>query len=360
MGSSFLLGGIFLLYDVLVIGAGQAGLSIGYYLKKNNVSFLLLDQGVEIGESWRKRYDSLKLFTPRAYSSLPGMPLIGDPNGYPTKDEISDYLTQYVKAFSLPVKLKTVITKLDEEEGCFVLSTSQGEYRSKQVVVATGPFQEPNIPEFSKFLSGEVFQLHSSEYKNPDQLLSGTTVVVGGGNSGAQIAVELANHRDVYLSVGHTPKFMPQDFVGKSIFWWFDKLGFLKANIDSKIGQTIRNKPDPIFGYELKVQLKNGKVQQRPKAISAIDNELIFEDQSILKIRNLIWSTGFKSDYSWIHIPKIFNEKGMPIHRRGVTDTQGLYFLGLPWQYRRGSALLQGIGEDAKYLITKILTIPSL
>ena len=350
MGSSFLLGGIFLLYDVLVIGAGQAGLSIGYYLKKNNVSFLLLDQGDEIGESWRKRYDSLKLFTPRYFSSLPGLSLSADPNGYSKKDEISDYLSQYAKAFSLPVKLQTVITKLDKEGDLFVVSTSQGEYRSKQVVVATGPFQQPNIPEFSKRLSDEVFQLHSSEYKNPNQLLSGTTVVVGGGNSGAQIAVELADHNEVYLSVGHKPNFLPQDFLGKSIFWWFDKLGLLKANIDSKIGQLIMNKPDTIFGFELKGLLMDGKVQQKPKAISANDNEIMFEDQSIVKVRNLIWSTGFRSDYSWIKIPVIFNEKGLPIHERGVTEIQGLYFLGLPWQYRRGSALLQGVGADAEYL----------
>lgn len=208
-----------MLYEVLVIGAGQAGLSLGYYLKKNNISFLLLDQSDEIGDSCRNRYDSLKLFTPRSYSSLPGLALIGDPNGYPTKAEISDYLSQYAKAFSLPVKLQAVIAKLEKEGDCFVLSTSQGEYRSKQVVVATGPFQQPNIPEFSKLLSDEVLQLHSSEYKNPDQLQTGTTVVVGGGNSGAQIAVELADHSEnVYLSVGHKPKFLPQVLGGKSIF----------------------------------------------------------------------------------------------------------------------------------------------
>ncbi|WP_264740598.1 flavin-containing monooxygenase [Cytobacillus firmus] len=344
-----------MLYDVLVIGAGQAGLSAGYFLKKRNLSFLLLDQGNEIGESWRKRYDSLKLFTPRLFSSLPGLSLSGDPGGYPTKDEISDYLLKYGEEFSLPVKLGIVVTKLEREGDCYVLSTSQGEYRSKQVVVATGPFQKPNIPEFSKSLSDEVLQLHSSEYENPDQLLSGTTVVVGGGNSGAQIAAELAEHRDVYLSVGQKPKFLPQDLGGKSIFWWFDKVGLLKATVNSQVGQMIRNTPDPIFGYELKVKLKNGGIRQKPRAVSANDHNLIFEDQSTVKVRNLIWSTGFKSDSSWIKIPAIFNEKGMPIHKRGVTDSQGLYFLGLPWQYRRGSALLQGVGADAEYLVHEMV-----
>lgn len=136
---------------------------------------------------------------------------------------------------------------------------------------------------------------------------------------------------------------------------WFDKLGILKASVNSKVGQIIRDKPDPIFGYELKSLLKYGIVKQKPKAISANGNELSFEDHSIVKVRNLIWCTGFKSDFNWIQIPAIFNEKGIPIHKRGVTDIQGLFFLGLPWQYRRGSALLLGIGSDAEYLVNEIV-----
>lgn len=349
-----------MIYDVLVIGAGQAGLSMGYFLKKTKLSFLLLDQGSGIGESWRTRYDSLTLFTPRFFSSLPGLTLKGDPSDYPTKDEVGDYLSRYAKTFSLPVKLQTVITKLDKEGDWFVLSTNQGEYRSKQVVVATGPFQQPNIPEFSKYLSDDVFQLHSSEYKNHAQLLNGSTVVVGGGNSGAQIAVELADNRDVYLSVGHKPKFLPQDIGGKSIFWWFDKLGLLEANVNSRVGKMIKNKPDPIFGYELKTKLKDGGIHQKPKAVSANKDQIIFKDHSKVEVNNVIWSTGFKPDYNWIRIPLNFNEKGMPIHRRGVTSVKGLYFIGLPWQYRRGSALLQGVGEDAKYLAKQLLTTPGL
>lgn len=344
-----------MLYDVLVIGAGQAGLSMGYFLKNTNLSFLLLEQGGEVGESWRKRYDSLKLFTPRFYSSLPGLNLRGDANGYPTKDEISDYLSHYVETFSLPVKLGTVITKLDKQGDYFVLSTSQGEYRSKQVVVATGPFQKPNVSEFSKFLSDKVLQLHSSEYKNPNQLQIGATVVVGGGNSGAQIAVELAGDTPVYLSVGHEPRFLPQDICGKSIFWWFDKLGIYKASVHSKVGQMIKNNPDPIFGYNLKSQLKDGKVHQKPKAVSANLNQMIFEDHSKVEVSNVIWSTGFKSDFSWISIPSLLDDNGMPVHKRGVTPVKGLYFLGLPWQFRRGSALLQGVGLDAEYLADKII-----
>ncbi|MEH6995912.1 NAD(P)/FAD-dependent oxidoreductase [Neobacillus drentensis] len=220
-----------MIYNVAVIGAGQAGLAMGYYLKQTRLSFVILDKGSEIGESWKERYDSLKLFTPRSYSSLPGLSLEGEQNIYPTKNEISDYLIHYTNTFSLPIQLNTTITKLAKVDERFKLSTNQGEYQSKNVIIATGPFQQPYIPNFSKHLSGEVLQLHSSEYKNSSQLIKGTTVIVGGGNSGAQIAVELSHEGEVFLSVGHRMTFLPQDIGNKSIFWWFDKLGIYKANV---------------------------------------------------------------------------------------------------------------------------------
>jgi putative flavoprotein involved in K+ transport len=341
------------IYDVLVIGGGQAGLTAGYYLCQRQLSFLILDKGSAIGESWKKRYDSLTLFTPRSYSSLPGLSLIGEEIKYPTKDEITDYLSLYANTFSLPMQLNTLVLKLDKED-YFILSTTQGEFLSRNVIIATGPFQDPYIPDFSQLLSENILQLHSSKYKNPNQLKPGTTLVVGGGNSGAQIAFEISKESKVYLSVGHQLKFLPQDIGNKSIFWWFDKLGILKANVLSKVGQFIRNKPDPIFGFELKSQIKIGRVVLKPRVTSAEKNDLFFGDGSRLKVSNLIWSTGFKSDYSWINIPNVLDEKGLPIHQRGITTIHGLFFLGLPWQYRRGSALLQGVGTDAKYLVERL------
>jgi putative flavoprotein involved in K+ transport len=206
-------------YDVLVIGAGQAGLAMGYYLKQAKLSFLILDKGSAIGESWKKRYDSLTLFTPRSYSSLPGLSLKGEEKMYPTKDEITDYLSLYANTFLLPVQLNTYITLLDKDDNCFTLSTNQGEFQSRNVIIATGPFQQPYIPDFSQYLSDKVLQLHSSEYKNCNQMIEGTTLVVGGGNSGSQIAVELSHSKEVYLSVGHQLTFLPQDIGNKSIFW---------------------------------------------------------------------------------------------------------------------------------------------
>ncbi|MFB3161956.1 NAD(P)/FAD-dependent oxidoreductase [Neobacillus sp. 179-J 1A1 HS] len=340
-------------YDVIVIGAGQAGLAMGYYLKQAKLSFLILDKGSAIGESWKNRYDSLTLFTPRSYSSLPGLALKGEESIYPTKDVISDYLSLYANTFSLPIQLNTAIKRLDKEEH-FTLYTTQGEYHCKNVIIATGPFQEPFIPEFSHLLSENILQVHSSMYKNPSQLQEGTTLVVGGGNSGAQIAVELSYNKEVYLSVGHQMRFLPQDIGNKNIFWWFDKLGIYKANVHSRVGQFIKNQPDPIFGFELRSQIKRGKVMLKHRVTSADNNQLHFDDGSSIEVSNIIWSTGFKSDYSWINIPFVVDEKGLPIHQRGVTNIKGLFFLGLVWQNSRGSALLQGVGMDAKYLVEKL------
>lgn len=344
-----------MIYDVIIVGSGQAGLSMGYYLKQTKLTFLILDKGLTIGEAWRNRYDSLTLFTPVSYSSLPGLELDCMPNHYPTKDEIADYLTKYAETFSLPILLNTYISKLEKTTTNFLLTTNRGDYTAKQVVIATGPFQHPYIPEFSRLLSDQVLQLHSSNYKNPKQLKQGPALVVGGGNSGSQIAVELSNERNVYLSVGHKLKFLPQDLGNKSIFWWFDKLGILKIHTNSKFGEFLKEMPDPIFGYELKSLLKNGKITLKPRAKSVVNDHIVFEDNSKIEAANIIWSTGFKGNYGWIHTPSVFDKKGVPIHQRGVTSIRGLFFLGLPWQYRRGSALLQGVGRDAEYLMQQVL-----
>lgn len=344
-------------YDVIVIGAGQAGLSMGYFLQKSHVTFLIIDKRKNIGDVWRERYDSLILFTPRSHSTLPGFPFEGEQNDYPTKDEVSEYLLSYAKEFSLPLQLNTKVESLQKVGNDFVINTDKGKYVSKNVVVATGPFQTPFVPDISMDLSDKVYQIHSSHYQNPKQLKDGSVLIVGGGNSGAQIAVELSKEgRDVYLSVGHKMKFFPQVMWRKNIFWWFQKLGLLQAHIDTKIGQFLSRQPDPIFGRELKELLKMKRVILKPRSITIENDKVMFEDVSQAKVNNIIWSTGFKTDYTWIEIGNVINGSGKPIHNRGVTSVNGLYFLGLPWQYRRGSGLLYGVGKDAAYLARKIIT----
>ncbi|WP_188453382.1 flavin-containing monooxygenase [Virgibacillus oceani] len=342
------------MYQTIVIGAGQAGLAMGYYLKRSKQSFLILDKNQEVGEVWDRRYDSLVLFTPRSYSSLPGLKLKGNPQSFPSKDEISKYLRDYAEQFKLPIKHNTEVISVRNENGLFYIKTEHMEYKTQNVIIATGPFQKPRIPAFANRLSDEVVQLHSSEYRNPTQLKEGNVLVVGGGNSGAQTAVEISREKKTYLSTSQGSKFLPLVIGNKSIFWWFDKVGILKASTNSLVGKLIQRRGDPIFGLELKHAIRNGEVVIKNRSIDGNGNKVIFQDNTILDVQNIIWATGFESDYSWLNISGVLDTKGKPVHKRGITNIDGLYFIGLPWQYRRGSALLQGVGDDAEFLMEYI------
>lgn len=339
------------MYDTIVIGAGQAGLSIGYYLKQLNQNFLILDKGKELGESWNNRYDSLVLFTPRMYDSLPGLILKGDPHGFPTKDEIVNYLKSYADYFSLPIQLQTEVVNVQYIDEIFTIKTGTENFQSKNLIVATGPFQTPRIPSFSKKLSKDILQLHSSQYKNPSQLIEGNVLVIGGGNSGAQIAVELSKEKETSLAISKKLSFLPLVFNNKSTYWWLDKLGLLKASTNSFVGKAIQKKGDPIFGFELKDAIKNKEVFLKPRVIDGAQSQITFEDLSVLQVDNIIWATGYDSIFRWLEIEGVFNQEGKILHQRGITNVKGLYFIGLPWQYRRGSAILQGVGYDAKYIV---------
>lgn len=342
------------MYDTIVIGAGQAGLATAFYLKKFKYNFLIIDKGKEVGESWKNRYDSLVLFTPRMYNALPGLTLEGERHGFPTKDEIVTYLKQYVKEFDLPIQFQTEVVKMQHQQEIFTIETTQGIFQTKQVIVATGAFQSPRIPSFSSNIAKDIFQIHSTQYKNPTQLKAGNVLVVGGGNSGAQIAYEISKERETLLAVSKKITYLPLAIQKKSIFWWFDKFGILKASANSFFGKVIQKKGDPIFGYDLKEAFKRKEITLKPRVINGIHNEITFEDGTTTKVQNIIWATGFHSIYPWLKIDDLFNPDGRIIHHRGVTNVKGLYFIGLPWQHRRGSALLQGVGFDAEFIINHL------
>jgi putative flavoprotein involved in K+ transport len=343
-------------FDVVIIGAGQAGLSLGYYLQQTSLSFVLLDSSERVGESWRNRYDSLVLFTPKRYSSLPGMKFLGDPNLFPTKDETADYLEMYASHYSLPIHFQTTVRSLEKKQDRFMISTEHEEiYLARKVVVATGPFQKPIVPHLSKELSSEIYQVHSSGYRNPSQLKEGNVLVVGGGNSGAQIAVELARSKKTYLSISGSIGFMPLKLLGLSIFWYFDKLGFLQADITTNKGAWLQKQNEKVYGMELKELLRQNKVIKKPRVISSKTGmEIYFGDESSVTVQNIVWATGFRPNFSWVHIDGAIDTLGQPYHRKGVSPITDLFFLGLPWLTCRGSALLGWIGKDAKTLVSHL------
>lgn len=254
-------------YDVVVIGGGQAGLSIGYYLKQQGKSFLILDEQGDVGDSWKKRYDSLVLFTPRNYSSLPGLTLKGDPNGYPTKDDVATYLSLYKNEFKLPVSNQSKVTKLEKVELLFHIHVSCGKtYQATQVVVASGAFHTPFVPDIVHGKQIDLFELHASEYKNPTQIPTGTVLVVGAGNTGVQIAAELTSSHKVVLSCSKKIKILPQMILRKSLFWWFERLGIANKSADSLIGRKLQ-KNDPVIGNNIKMVKKKVFIKDRLQSI---------------------------------------------------------------------------------------------
>ena len=338
--------------DVLIVGAGQAGLSLGYHLAQRGYRFLLVDAAPEIGHAWSARWDSLRLFSPAQYDALPGMDFPAPADTYPTKEQVADYLVEYASRFSLPVLLDAAVTRLERSEERFVVHTTRGTQRARQIVVATGPFQRPMIPALAATLSPDVVQLHSADYRNVSQLPGGPVLVVGAGNSGMQIAEEIAQHHDVTLAVGAKSPELPQRLLSKDLFWWLTKLGAMKKTADSRIARRMRARGDIVIGSSLKALRRHG-VAVRPRVTASAPEGVTFADGERMAPRAVVWATGFRSDYSWIDVPGLLVE-GEVAHRRGVTEVPGLYFLGLTWQHTRGSALLGFVKEDAAWIADRL------
>ncbi len=342
--------------DILVIGGGQAGLAMGYHLKQAEHRFQVIERHPRIGDSWRNRYESLTLFTPRAYSVLPGLAVPGDPDGYPTKDEIADYLESYARHFELPVMLETSIESLERMNGGFRAITGAGELiYSRAVVLATGAYQQPAVPAISKDLSSEVLQITPESYKAPSQLPSGRVLVVGDGATGRQIAVELGATHEVLLATGRPRRVSPERILGKSIFWWLDKLGILGASRESAIGRYLM-KTDPFPGKALELKrLQRRGVAVVGRVVQADGKNVIFADGRTTEVDVVLWATGYRDAADWLEIPEAKNEDGNLLHQRGVSSVPNLYFVGRSWQWTRGSALLAGVGADAAYLAERIV-----
>jgi putative flavoprotein involved in K+ transport len=338
--------------DVIVVGGSQAGLAMAWHLARHNLRFVVLEAAPEIGHSWRSRWDSLTLFTPTQYDALPGLPFPGPPDTYPTKDPVASYLTAYAAEFNLPVRLNARVTDLRRTADGFEARTDDGVFAARQAVVATGPFQVPFTPPAGQRLDGSVTQLHSADYRNPQALPPGPVLVVGGGNSGFQIAAELAATRQVDLSIATRAPLLPQRLAGQDLFWWLTRLGLTRVTAESRLGRRLRARPDFVIGSSRR-RLRAAGVRFRPAVADAEGRTVRFADGSSLDVRTVIWATGYRSDYSWIHIPGVTRD-GRVIHQRGVTGVPGLYFLGLSWQHTRGSALLGFVHDDAAYLAGRI------
>ena len=338
-------------YDVAVIGAGQAGLAMGYELARQGSNFVILESADSVAPAWRARWDSLTLFTPRRHDGLPGLEFPGDPDGYPGRDEMIDYLERYAETFELPIRLESPVRRVRGENGTFRLELDDGVVEADQIVVATGPFQVPRTPSLADELDPAVFQTHSVGYRNPGELPDGPVLVVGGGNTGFQIAQELAATRETHLAVGSRQMPLPQRIAGRDLFWWLGKLGILEKNVDTRLGRRFSTR-ETLIGSSPRTAKRAG-VHLHSRAVGASGKTFVFEDGTTLDVDAIIWATGYRFDHSWIDLP-IAGPDGRLVHRRGVTDVPGLYFLGLPWQWTRGSALVGWVKDDARFIAERI------
>jgi putative flavoprotein involved in K+ transport len=288
--------------DFIIIGAGQAGLSIAYYLKKQKANYLIVDANSEIGAPWLKRWDSLKLFTPSEFNNLPGLKFPHKKGHYANKYEVAKYLENYVSIFKIPIEFNNKIISLKKIDGIFELESNTKKFKAKNVIVATGPFHKPFTPVFNKKISKNIVQIHSEHYKNPSQLQKGPTLVVGAGDSGVQILHEISNDnkRKVYFSGNTDITSIPQEILGKTLWWWFKKIGFLTANKYSWIGKKLSNSGQPVIGTDVKTLFKKENVTCVGRSNDALNEKIIFENQTINDIKNIVWATGFKPNFNWI------------------------------------------------------------
>jgi putative flavoprotein involved in K+ transport len=339
-----------MMYDFIIVGAAQAGLSMAYELKRLGFNYLVLDKENEIGASWLNRWDSLKLFTPSEFNNLQGLDFPAPKNHYPNKYEVADYFKSYVEEFNIPVKLNSFVKSIEKKNNIYHLETEEKTYNSKNVIVATGPFHIPYTPPFHEKVDTSIKQWHSNYYKNPDQLQKGTCMVVGAGDSGFQILDEVSQTgRKTYFSGDKTVKTLPQEILGKTLWWWFTKTGYLDIHKHHWLGKYISKTKQPVIGLNTKDILNRENVVPVKKTIDAEEEKIITENKILEDVKNIIWATGYRPNFSWIKGIEL-DKENYPVHHRGVSNTKGLYFIGLPWLYTRGSATLGGIKKDSEYL----------
>ena len=349
-------------FHVVVIGAGQAGLSVGYHLARRGISFVILEANARVGDTWRKRWDSLRLFTPARFDGLVGMPFSAPPRAFPTKDEMADYLEAYAARFELPVRHGVRVTKVTRQGRGYIVSAGDLRFEAEHVVVAMASYQEPRIPAFADELAPEVVRLHSRDYRRPAQLREGGVLVVGAGNSGAEIALETARAgHPTWLSgpdTGHLP-FRIDKAAAQLVLPLLFRVVFHRIlTVDTPVGRKVRPRVISRGAPLIRVKpwdLAAAGVQRVPRTTGVRQGRPLLQDNRVLDVANVVWCTGFHPGFSWIDIP-VFGQDGEPIHQRGLLPQEpGLSFVGLHFLYAMSSGMIHGVGRDAQRVVDAIV-----
>jgi putative flavoprotein involved in K+ transport len=343
--------------DVIVVGAGQAGLSTGYHLRRLGLEYLILEANERIGDVWRDRWDSLRLFTPAKFDGLDGMPFPAPPDFFPTKDEMADYLEAYAAKFEMPLVTGAPVETLRRENDRYVVRTGKGEFRARHVVIAAASYQRPRIPDFAKDLDPGINQMHSSEYRNPKQMTKGGVLLVGAGNSGAELAMDLIGNHKVWLSgrdVGNIP-FRVSSFLGRKLLirlvvrGLFHQILTVHTPIGRKFRPTFLSQGGPLIRTRRK-NLDRAGVLRVPRVSGVRNGKPYLADGTVPDVANVIWCTGYSPGLSWIKLP-IFDAAERPFHDCGIVPGEpGLYFVGVHFQRSVSSTMIHGVGRDARHI----------
>ena len=352
-------------HETVIVGGGQAGLSVAYHLARHGRPFVLLEADERIGDCWRRRFDSLRLYSPARYDGLPGWGFPADPWSFPTKDQVADYLEAYAARFELPVQTGVGVDGLSRDGDRYVVSAGDRRFEADQVVVASGTFQKPITPEFAPDLDPAIRQLHSNDYRNPSQLRDGAVLVVGASHSGADIAFEVARDHDTILS-GKVHGEVPFDIEGRPARVILRVLWFMANRVltmSTPLGRKMRPEVRAHGGPFLRVKsadLEAAGVERTDARVAGVsDGRPRLEDGRVLDVANVIWCTGFGKDLDWIRMP-VVGDDGWPEQERGVVPSSpGLYFVGLPFLHAFASMLIGGVGRDAERVAEHIARVSS-
>jgi putative flavoprotein involved in K+ transport len=348
-------------FETVIVGGGQAGLAVGYHLARRKRQFVILDASERVGDSWRRRWDSLRVYTPAHYSGLPGRPFPGRGFSYPGKDDVADYLEAYAAAFDLPVRTGVKVDEISGKGNGYVLAADGRRFEADSVVIASGAYHGLRVPAFASELDPDIIQLDSTEYQNPSQLRVGGVLVVGAGNSGAEIALETVRAQPTWIS-GRHPGSEPtraDSFPDRLLMPLFWLLLTHVVTVRTPIGRKVQPKVKegtPLARVRPK-DLEAAGVERVPRAVGANQGLPALEDGRVLDVANVIWCTGFRADFGWIALP-VFDDDGEPVHDRGVVGAApGLYFVGRPFLYGFTSSLIGGVGRDAEHIAKHIASL---
>jgi putative flavoprotein involved in K+ transport len=348
--------------QVVVIGGGQSGLSVGYCLARRGLSFVILEANARVGDAWRRRWDSLRLFTPAKYDGLIGLPFPAPPFSFPTKDQMADYLDAYAKHFDLPVRTGIKVDRVSRDGARYVVDAGDRRFEADHVVVAMSTYQEGRVPDFAQALDPGVVQLHSREYRNPGQLRPGDVLIVGAGNSGADIALDVAGSHRTWLSGRHPGNvpFRIESRIARVILPVLFRVVFHRIlTVDTPIGRRVRpsviSKGGPLIRVKPAVLIAAG-VERVPRVTGIRDGKPLLADGRVLDVANVIWCTGFHPALSWIDVSTpVYGADGEPAHDRGMMPGEpGLYFVGLHFLYALSSTMIHGIARDAERIADTI------